>query len=118
MMTQKFAKLSIRLDLPNGARFGPGKAALLTAVDDLKSINGAAKSLNMSYPRALKLILQMNDSFTQPLILAQHGGVKGGGADLTDFGRQVLAEYQSLCLLCRSTASDHLEKLTDMTNQD
>ena len=26
--------LSLRIDLPNGQRFGPGKAALLAAIDD------------------------------------------------------------------------------------
>jgi len=90
-------KLSIRLDSPTGGRFGPGKAALLEAVNVSGSIAGGARSLGMSYPRALKLVESMNALFRAPLIESSHGGKDGGGAVLTEQGLTVLALYHTLC---------------------
>ena len=42
-MTQESPKLSLRIDFPNGLRFGPGKAALLEGLLDTGSINAAAR---------------------------------------------------------------------------
>ena len=90
-------RLSIRIDLPGGVRFGPGKAALLTAIGELGSLAAAARSLSMSYPRALKLVDDMNAGFPEPLVEKQHGGAGRGGSALTATGRHVLALYRSIC---------------------
>lgn len=96
-MTQEPPKLSLRIDFPNGLRFGPGKAALLEGLLDTGSINAAAKQLNMSYPRALKLIEQMNETFSEPIVETQTGGADGGGAQVTKMGRLVLSMYRDIC---------------------
>lgn len=96
-MSQKRPTLSVRIDFPNGLRFGPGKAALLEQLLETGSINAAAKALNMSYPRALKLIEQMNETFTGPVIETQTGGRDGGGTQITETGQQILNLYKSLC---------------------
>jgi molybdate transport system regulatory protein len=41
-------RLSIRLDLTSGDRIGPGKIALLEAIQATGSISAAARSLGMS----------------------------------------------------------------------
>ena len=88
---------SLRIDLPDGSRFGPGKAALLASLIETGSIKAAASDLGMSYPRALKLIEQMNQSFADPLITTQHGGADGGGAHVTPTGHAILGLYQRIC---------------------
>ena len=88
--------LSIRLTLPNGSRLGPGKADLLEAIRESGSVGGAAKALSMSYPRALKLIGQLNEGFIEPLVITSHGGRRGGGAALTEAGARVLTAYRAL----------------------
>ena len=90
-------QLSLRIDLPNGTRFGPGKAALLSALVDTGSIRAAAEHMSMSYPRALKLIEQMNESFADMLVETKHGGADGGGAQVTEQGREVLRLYEMIC---------------------
>ena len=90
-------KLSIRLDAEAGGRFGPGKAALLDAINVSGSIAGGARELGMSYPRALKLVESMNALFRMPLVASSHGGKAGGGAVLTEQGINVLESYQALC---------------------
>lgn len=104
-------RLSLRIDLPNGQRLGPGKAALLAAIDKTETIRSAAETLSMSYPRALKLIEQMNTSFSAPLIETQHGGIQRGGARLTVMGRRVLDLYNEICAASDAAAKPAFEQL-------
>lgn len=109
-MTGK-AKLSVRIDLPNGGRFGPGKAALLRAIHNEGSISKAAAALSMSYPRALKLIDEMKADFAQPLIASSHGGAAGGGSELTDLGKRVLALYGEVTETAETASMTSIEAL-------
>lgn len=93
----KSLSLSIRIDLPNGGRIGPGKIGLLRAIDDEGSLRGAAAAMNMSYPRALKLINDMNDNLREPVIVTSHGGAERGGAELTTAGAGLIKSYDLLC---------------------
>lgn len=76
--------------------FGPGKADLLEMIDKEGSISAAAKAMNMSYSRAWRLVDGMNASFRAPLVDLATGGRHGGGASLTDQGREVLEAYRRL----------------------
>ena len=75
---------------------GPGKAELLEAIDETGSISASAKRLRMSYRRAWLLVDTMNRCFREPLVASATGGSGGGGAQVTPFGRTVLARYRSL----------------------
>jgi molybdate transport system regulatory protein len=76
--------------------FGPGKAELLALVAETGSIGKAAKRMDMSYMRAWSLVQTMNRCFKKPLVLAAHGGKGGGGAELTETGRAILALYRQM----------------------
>ena len=77
--------------------FGPGKADLLDAIGREGSISAAARAMDMSYRRAWLLVDAMNRCWAAPLVETRAGGVaKGGGARLTERGRQVLALYRAL----------------------
>ena len=102
--------LSIRLNLPNGTRFGPGKAQLLGSIDQTGSISGAARLLGMSYPRALRLVNEMNSQFEKPLVEKFQGGANRGGATLTDAGKDIYTLYMSI-VRC-STKSTHKQTKT------
>ena len=75
---------------------GPGKVELLALVGATGSIGEAAKRMEMSYMRAWTLIQTMNECFKAPLVVTARGGQKGGGAKLTESGRQALALYQQI----------------------
>ena len=75
---------------------GPGKAELLQHVAETGSIGKAASRMKMSYMRAWTLIGTMNRCFREPLIRAARGGEGGGGAELTETGRKILALYRQL----------------------
>ncbi len=75
---------------------GPGKAALLEAIDETGSIAAAGRRMGMSYRRAWFLVKTMNACFREPLVDASKGGLHGGGAALTGTGRKVLKRYKAM----------------------
>jgi molybdate transport system regulatory protein len=75
---------------------GPGKADLLDAIGDTGSISAAARRMGMSYRRAWMLVDEMNRAFRSPLVIATAGGAKGGGAEVTQAGREALRRYREM----------------------
>lgn len=92
----KAPKPQIRILFRKAIAMGPGKAALLEAIDRTGSISGAARDLEMSYRRAWLLVDTMNQCFKQPLVSTETGGQKGGGAHVTEFGQEVLRRYLAM----------------------
>jgi molybdate transport system regulatory protein len=91
--------------------FGPGKADLLEALHLTGSITKAAAQLDMSYMRAWTLIRTMNRNFNEPLVVAVRGGTEGGGgAVLTDLGREALALYRRMERKCQSVVQPEWKK--------
>jgi molybdate transport system regulatory protein len=91
----KLIKTKIQIFNQDVSAFGPGKQQLLIAIIDHGSISAAAKSMKMSYKRAWDLVNAMNDSFAEPLVITKIGGSRGGGAELTVLGHQVLSLYKT-----------------------
>lgn len=87
-------RLSLRIYLPSGLRLGPGKIALLEAVEEAGSIAGAARLLDMSYKRAWDLIEDLNASLKEPAISTMQGGNHGGGSKLTQSGKLLVEHYR------------------------
>ena len=75
---------------------GPGKVDLLEAIGRAGSISAAARALGMSYRRAWLLIDTMNRCFRAPVIEAEAGGRRGGGARLTALGAQIVTRYRAI----------------------
>jgi molybdate transport system regulatory protein len=75
---------------------GPGKVAVLAAVEEHGSLADAARALGMSYMRAWRLVQTMNACFREPLVETRRGGRVHGGAALTAAGAAVLALYRRM----------------------
>lgn len=90
------AHIQVTLVLKSGARIGPGKVALLESVHSSGSISGAAREMGMDYKRAWLLIDSLNQAFKIPTVERTTGGTGGGGAALTPFGEELLANYRKL----------------------
>src|ERR1700758_193647 len=52
--------------------------------------------MGMSYRRAWTLVDGLNRLFRSPVVTTQPGGVRGGGAALTDVGHDVIARYRAV----------------------
>ncbi|SSC70220.1 unnamed protein product [Ciceribacter sp. T2.26MG-112.2] len=90
-MSDKATRLTLRIDLANGVRLGPGKVGLLSGIAAHGSIRAAGAAMGMSYRRAWLLADEINRMFKEPSIFTRHGGKSGGGAGLTPFGEALLA---------------------------
>jgi len=88
--------IRFRIDFDEQCSVGIGKITLLEAVADTGSLSQAARRLGMSYRRAWLLVDSMNAEFDTPVISATVGGSGGGGAQLTDFGRELARAYRAL----------------------
>ncbi|MFT3728184.1 MAG: LysR family transcriptional regulator [Terricaulis sp.] len=86
---------------------GPGKADLLDLIIETGSISAAAKRMHMSYSRAWQLVDVMNHAFRKPLVVTATGGKRGGGAEVTPTGREVLERYRELQQDLAATAGRH-----------
>lgn len=72
---------------------GAGKASLLKAIDEERSLRKACKKLDISYKHAWLMLKRMNERLEEPAVVTVRGG-KNQGTFLTDMGRKLLAEYE------------------------
>src|SRR5262245_19295852 len=88
--------LSLRIDLDDDGRIGPGKILLLEKIQEFGSISAAGRAMDMSYKRAWDLVDEINRICRQPAVERQTGGKNGGGAALTQFGLSLVARYRKI----------------------
>jgi molybdate transport system regulatory protein len=108
MAAQIDYRLSIRIDLPEGGRIGPGKVALLEEIDRSGSISAAGRAMKMSYRRAWQLVEDLNQTVGDPVVETSAGGAGGGGARLTEAGKVLIQEYRAMERAASESASAHL----------
>ncbi len=68
----------------------------MESIDEHGSISAAARAMDMTYRQAWKLIDAVNALFDDPVISAKAGGSHGGGASLTELGRDVVRRYRKV----------------------
>jgi len=93
---------------------GPGKAELLDAIADTGSISESARRLGMSYRRAWLLVDTMNRCFREPVVASATGGTGGGGAQVTAFGRRVLASFHAMQARVDRAIDPELERFSEL----
>lgn len=104
--------LKLRLHLGDAIALGPGKVALLEALQHTGSISSAARSMGMSYRRAWLLVDTMNQCFKEPLVTTVTGGKGGGGAEVTEAGLAVLAHYRAMEQQALQSIDAEMQQLT------
>ncbi len=107
----KSLKPRLRVQVGEDIALGPGKVELLEHIAATGSIQEAAKRTGLSYMRAWLLIRTMNRCFREPVVLSLRGGSRGGGAQLTETGRQALAIYQAMLLASTAAVQKEWKKL-------
>ncbi len=85
---------------------------LLIAIDEIGSISGAAKSVPMSYKSAWDAITAINNLCPTPVVVKETGGVGGGGAKVTTYGKNLIKTYSIL----QQEHAKFLSQLTKMTD--
>ncbi len=76
--------------------FGPGLAELLAEVEHLGSLKAAARKTGMSYRHAWGAVRTAEKNLGLKLIQTACGGKDGGGSNITDGARRMMALYETL----------------------
>ncbi len=87
--------------------FGNGKWHLLNAVKKHGSIQKAATELGRSYRKAWGDIKRAEEGFQQKIVTKVRGGKDGGSTILTDFGLELLKQWE----LYRRAVKKDVDKL-------
>lgn len=93
---KKELRLRCWIDIDGERFFGPGRAELLELIEEFGSISVAARKMGMSYKKAWAMIDEMNTRSSRPYVVAQKGGEKGGGTQLTEAGKKMVTAYRKL----------------------
>ncbi|MGE0500326.1 MAG: winged helix-turn-helix domain-containing protein [Rhizobiaceae bacterium] len=103
--------LSLRINLDPEGRIGPGKIELLEQIAASGSISAGARRMEMSYKHAWDLVEEMNRIFGKPVVAAQSGGRRGGGAQLTPAGQAVVSRFRAIERAAAEAAAGHMQAL-------
>lgn len=105
------SKLTLRVEFGPHCMLGHGKVRLLEMIGETGSIAAAGRALGMSYRRAWQLVDSLNNGFSKPLVATQLGGPGGGGAQLSSFGREVIAEFRAMEKDAEHAIARHIARL-------
>ena len=94
-----------------GTFLAEGRIELLRNIDKTGSISKAAKSMEMSYKKAWEMINSMDKSAQKPLLDKNIGGKQGGGSQLTDYGKDVIAKYEILKSRSQAAIQEIMDEL-------
>jgi molybdate transport system regulatory protein len=84
------------LEVKGRVVFGPGRAALIEAIDRFGSIREASFRIGIGYRKARNYIKLMEERLGKPLTRKTAGGRRGGGTELTEAARELLGKFLEL----------------------
>ncbi len=112
------SELSLRLEVGDVVRLGPGKVRLLELIDAHGSISAAARAMGMSYRHAWLLVDSLNGAFREPLVATKSGGRADQRAAVTPFGRAVLGRFRAMQATAQAALADDLRVLESLLRPD
>jgi len=92
----RYRGLTLRVLRGRAPAIGPGKAELVERIAETGSISAAARAMGMSYRRAWQLVEAMNRACREPVVITAVGGKRGGGAEVTAFGRRLVRLFRKM----------------------
>ena len=115
--TRPVARFRMRVMNGEAIAVGPGKIALLEAIEETRSITAAAKSMGMSYRRAWILVDQVNGALRRPAVASLVGGEHGGGSALTEIGRDLVATYRRIESRAEKACAGDIKRLLGLISK-
>lgn len=92
-------KVHVKVTLSSDAGedfMGLGLVHLLRGIETKCSIYAAAERMSLSYVKALRILNRLEKQTGHKVVERHKGGVTRGGAELTEFGRILLEEFELL----------------------
>ena len=110
--------LSLRIEVGDAVRLGPGKMRLLELIAEHGSISAAGRAMGMSYRHAWLLVDSLNTAFREPVVLTRAGGKADKRAEVTPFGRGVVARFRTMQETARAALAADLRILESQLRPD
>ncbi len=88
-------KFNVWLEIDGKVVLSPWRVRLLEAIAAAGSISAAAERLGVPYRRAWEKVQEIERGLGYKVVETAVGGHHGGGAHLTEAGRQVLARFHA-----------------------
>ena len=107
-------KSRIWIEADEDVLLGEGRVKLLKAIEKNGSLSKAAKSINLSYKKAWTMIDCVNKSAKKPVIESSIGGKGGGGATLTEYGKELIKAFDEINKNCWSHLDQQIEKINNL----
>ena len=107
-------KSRIWIEADENVLLGEGRVKLLKAIDKNGSLSKAAKSINLSYKKAWTMIDCVNKSAKKPVTESSIGGKGGGGATLTEYGKELIKAFDEINKNCWSHLDQQIEKINKL----
>ena len=106
-MASPKVRLQLRVRFGSEHSLGMGKVQLLEAIAEHGSISAAARSMDMAYRHAWEMVDDLNQCFGEKVVSTASGGSRGGGAELTAIGRDLVDRFRTMEVKAgRALASD------------
>ena len=86
----------LTVDTEFGTFLGDTRIRLLESIDRYGSISQAAKAVPLSYKAAWDAVDAINNLAESPVVERSVGGRHGGGTNLTEYGRRLIAMYRAV----------------------
>ena len=103
-------KSRIWIENEDNVLLGEGRVRLLKAIEETGSFSKAAKSLNLSYKKAWRLMDSVNKSAKQPVTINSIGGKGGGGTTLTNYGKSLITAFDTINKNCWNFLDNQLKQ--------
>jgi molybdate transport system regulatory protein len=92
-------QIKLKISILNDQGFqaiGPGPLRLLEKIGEHQSINKAAKSMELSYVKALKMLSFLEKDMGRVMVIRTRGGNNRGGTRLTPFAEMYIRRLRKL----------------------
>ena len=89
---------------------GEGRLRLLNAIEKEGSISKAAKSIQLSYKKAWRLIDTVNKNAKEIVVQSSIGGKGGGGAKITPYGKKMMHAFEVMNKNCWKFLDEEIKK--------
>ncbi len=103
-------RVHVRLSLSNGGSLDNSDIALIETLQKCGSILGGSKLMGLSYRKTWLMADALNRTF-ETKVIETFPGRKGGGAEVTAFGRRIAALFRSIERRSNKAAAAALDEL-------
>lgn len=90
--------------------FGLGRLRIFEAIARLGSIHAAARELGMGYKAMWNRIRATEERLGIPLLVRNTGGASGGGSELTETARALVAQFREIQRVVETGSDECFEK--------